>query len=244
MKKIRYIIFALVAPLIFGASSAAALDGSLDSCRDISSFSQRTVSVISSRALELRSVRTERLNAISARWIQQDAEKTMLREQAARIKEIDFKPLESMLADAPESHKRALVEFRSALETASKERRLAVDTANNNFRASVRELLEKRSRDFHAATVRFADSIESSLSETAAECAVGSLPVVNLRTSVASRFLLARQEFRNDPRTGSADIIELRQITVQYKANIAAATDDFKLKVTEAQAAFKAAIVI
>jgi hypothetical protein len=76
------------------------------------------------------------------RWQAQDERKSSLRGQADVNRSAGFDALERSLTGAPTRHKEALMDFRSALETAARERRAAVDRTTEEFRAGIRNALE------------------------------------------------------------------------------------------------------
>jgi hypothetical protein len=232
MKHIRYIFIALVIPLLIGGHFASAETVSIRTCADVAALSARTVAGITERSLALQKSRPEILDAISRRWAQQDM---------VRVRTMDFGPLELSLANGTENQKLALEVFKTALENASKERQLAIDVANNNFRASIRNMLQARSEGIHRAAGEFAASVRSSLSDATVGCVAGS-SLTNVRMDVESRLQSARQKFEADTEVSANGPNGVRRLTVQHKANISAATLDFKAKVTAAQAAFKAAL--
>jgi hypothetical protein len=241
MKYIKYIF--VVSVLVIAASGVPALaaDMPFRGCADISAFSARVVTNISDRSAALRAARLERLNQISQHWQQQDAEKLIARESVGSNGVADFSALERSLANASDEDKLAIEKFKTALETASGERRLAVDVANTNFRSRVRILLQNHSEDFNSAAREFARSEQNSLAGAAAWCAAGASQE-DIQLDIRSKLQSARDSFQGNPKSGTAMAANLRALTAQYKADIHVATEDFKTKVTAAQAEFKAAI--
>lgn len=240
MKNSKYILMGLAVSFLMSAGSASA-ETQFRNCADIGSFSRQAVAGISERARAAQNVRLERMNAVFGQWARQDAERTIAREEARRMEEMDFTRLEELLANAPEAQKRALAEFKAELQDASKERRMAIDVANERFRANVRLALESRSRDFHSAATEFASSVQGALETYPSWCLVGAPPAI-IRENVATRLRSAREGFESDPRAAMSVAANIRAQSADYKAEIHAATERFRARVTSAQAAFKAAL--
>lgn len=150
-----------------------------------------------------------------------------------------FSMLESR-ADT-QAKKDAVARFRTAVETAAKERRAVVDSILSSFRANASSSIAARQAKIDEIIRTYKAAVSTAAAKAKADCALQNADSQAIKKAYKESLKVAREKFEADRKEVEKIRVTVNELTAEKKAELKKANADFKVKVEAALKELKAA---
>lgn len=210
---------------------------------------EKTCAQISTQAEQIQARLTERISSLAqkrtemeAKIKQQIADRlAKLAEKRARIDETKSLNWEKLRANAKTDEQKAAVEkFITAVQSAIKIKRDAIDKIISDFRASLLAERTERKTENDTALTTYKNAVASLVSQVKDDCAAGK-DAKTIRETFRTGIKSARDAFRASRKTGEKFQADITPLKEAKKAELKTVIDTFQASVESAKSELRSA---
>lgn len=208
-------------------------------CEKLAEMSSKLGQKISDSSAKVFEKRTEAMKNLQQK--RTDLDKDILKEREGwddNRKEFYAKIDEKADTDAK---KAALLVFKNAVEKAVSDRRAAINTAQDAFRAGVDALIEDRKEAVESLVEKYKAAIQAAIANSTGDCATQGADATKIRERLMTELKAARQQYNSDKQEIDKIGEQLKALIDARKAAFEKAKSDFKAALEKAKSDLKIA---